>query len=140
MQNARRRWLLEYLVSNGGEAELNEVISHILMLEGKDESSRTRKSVYVSLLQTHLPKLEREQIVKYERSESKIVLINLPDDVKMYFETVGKWDIPWSKYYFFLSIVALFFSIYSFSIIGTAVSATFLTSSLVHIFTSKIKI
>ncbi|MEM3927794.1 MAG: hypothetical protein QXT07_02480, partial [Archaeoglobaceae archaeon] len=54
----RRKCILEHLSQNGGEASVEEVISKILELENKERNYKSRKSVYVSLMQTHLPRLE----------------------------------------------------------------------------------
>ncbi|MEM0503262.1 MAG: hypothetical protein QXX76_00240 [Archaeoglobaceae archaeon] len=136
----RRKCILEHLSQNGGEASVEEVISKILELENKERNYKSRKSVYVSLMQTHLPRLEKEGIVKYDKKMGKIILINLPDDLKMYVETVGKFDIPWSIYYLSLSILMLFvgFIFNNFALI--VASAIFGCSSAINVFTQKIKI
>ncbi len=136
----RRKCILEQLSENGGEASVEEIISRILALENKEMNYKSRKSVYVSLMQTHLPRLEKEGIVRYDKRLGKVILINLPDDLKMYVETVDKFDIPWSVYYLALSISMLFigFIFNSFALI--VASTIFGCSSIINIFTQKIKI
>lgn len=136
----RRKCILEHLLKNGGEADIDEIISRILEFENKERNYKSRKSVYVSLMQTHLPRLEREGIVKYERNLGKIVLINLPEDLNMYVETVGKFDIPWSVYYLSLSTLMLFIGIFFSDFTLITVSAIFACSATINILTQKIKI
>ncbi|MFN3384724.1 MAG: hypothetical protein ACK401_07500 [Archaeoglobaceae archaeon] len=136
----RRKCILEQLLENGGEASVDEIISGILSLENKEVNYKSRKSVYVSLMQTHLPRLEKEGIVRYDKRLGKIILINLPDDLKMYVETVKKFDIPWSVYYLSLSILMLFLG-FIFNSFGLIVaSAIFGCSSAINVLTQKIKI
>ncbi|MEM3139622.1 MAG: hypothetical protein QXU17_05435 [Archaeoglobaceae archaeon] len=136
----RRKCILELLSQNGGEASVEEIISAILSSENKERNYKSRKSVYVSLMQTHLPRLEKEGVVRYNRNMNKIVLINLPEDLKLYAETVGKFDIPWSIYYFSLSILMLLIGLILNNFALLLTSSIFATSSIVNIFTQKIKI
>lgn len=138
--NPRRKCILELLSENGGEASVEEIISRILAFENKERNHKSRKSVYVSLMQTHIPRLEKEGIVRYDKKLGKIILINMPDDLKMYIETVGKFDIPWSVYYLSLSIL-MFLIGFFFNSFGLIVaSAIFGCSSAINILTQKIKI
>lgn len=136
----RRKCILEHLSENGGEASVEELISKILELENKERNYKTRKSVYVSLMQTHLPKLEKEGFVRYDRNLGKILLISLPNGSDLYFETVGKFDIPWSFYYLFLSVLMLFLGLFFQSFPLTVASSIFAVSSAINVFTQKIKI
>ncbi len=134
VNNFRRKVLLEYLSNNDGEGEMNEIISHILLSEGKEETSKTRKSVYVSLLQTHIPKLEAENIIEFVRGEGRIVMLHLPEDVRMHLEKVEKGDIAWSYYYLLLSLITLSASLYLVNFLGAVISLLFTFSSLLNVY------
>lgn len=136
----RRKCILEHLSENGGEASVEEIISRILALEKKERNYKSRKSVYVSLMQTHFPRLEREGIVRYDRNSGKIVLITLPEGINLYAETVGKFDVPWSVYYLLLSILMLFLGFLFQNSALVVSSGIFTISSAINIFTQKIKI
>lgn len=136
----RRKCILEHLSENGGEASVEEIISRILALEKKERNYKSRKSVYVSLMQTHFPRLEREGIVRYDRNSGKIILINLPEGLDLYAETVGKFDVPWSVYYLLLSILMLFLGLFFQNFALVVASTIFMISSLVNILSQKIKI
>ena len=140
ISNRRRKALLEYLIRNNGSVHIKDAVEYILTLEGSDSTSRTRKSVYVSLLQTHLPKLERAKLISFSKSTSQIILLEIPEDMKVYLEAVKKGDISWSRYYFILSAVALGGSAYTMNLWALIISAVFFASSALNIYSQKIKI
>lgn len=140
INNPRRRGIMEYLIENDGTGELNDIIAHIVESEGKEMNSRTRKSVYVSLIQNHIPKLEEEEIIKYERRENKILLLEMPEDMRLYFEVVSRHDIPWSYYYLALSIIILMASYHIQNLFAILISILFLLSAVVNTLTHRMKI
>lgn len=104
--------------------------------------SKVRKSIYVSLLQTHLPKMEKMGIVNYDREMDRLELTAAAENLSVYLETVEKGDIPWSHYYVGLSIVALLGSLLVFTGFVEFVSSMqwlffvdilFLISSVAHL-------
>ncbi len=133
VSNKRRRLLLKYLIENDDSADLEDVIKYICRVEG-DPECRNRKSVYISLKQTHIPKLEKANIIVYNRRENKLILEeSIKKDVKMYIEFVEGVDISWSKYYFGLSFAALVLSFITMNSIGLLISSLFLISSSINI-------
>lgn len=108
--NERRMLLIEFLQMRNGSAELRDIVEYIAEKEGNTDRKH-RKSVYVSLMQTHIPKLEREGILTFERGV--ITLLQVPDNVTLYMEVVQKNDISWSVFYagisFIFAITALWF-------------------------------
>jgi len=60
----------------------------------------------VSLLQTHIPKLESLKVITYNR-EDNVELLPASHDFDIYVETVKKGDIPWSQFYLGLSMFAV---------------------------------
>ena len=67
-----------------------------------------RQSAYVSLHQTHLPKLDELGIVDYDESEKTVSLNDEASrQVSVYMETVPKYGISWSEYYLGVSLVGL---------------------------------
>ncbi|ASJ01220.1 DUF7344 domain-containing protein [Thermococcus gorgonarius] len=108
--NERRMLLIKFLQMRNGRAELREVVEYIAEKEGNTDRKH-RKSVYVSLMQTHIPKLEREGVLTFERGV--ITLLRVPDNVTLYMEVVGRNDISWSTFYagisFIFALTALWF-------------------------------
>ena len=133
VSNKRRRLLLRYLVNNNGRGSLEEVISYICDNEG-DPECRNRKSVYISLKQTHIPKLEKARLVIYDKRSNTLYLEeSYKKDVRMYVEFVEGVDISWSKYYLGLAGVATAGSVYLMDFWALAVSFLFLVSASLNI-------
>lgn len=71
LSNARRRACLEYL--NGAEGELRvRDIARSVAGETADDPDGVAKSVYVSLIQIHLPKLAAYEIITYDETEKLV--------------------------------------------------------------------
>ncbi|WP_158237441.1 DUF7344 domain-containing protein [Halegenticoccus soli] len=69
--NERRRLVVDYLLQNG-DATRRELAEHVAEAEGA-ENERAYKSVYVSLHQTHLPKLEVYGVVRFDEGAGALV-------------------------------------------------------------------
>ncbi|CAD5243428.1 DUF7344 domain-containing protein [Thermococcus camini] len=100
--NDRRMLMVEFLQKSDGRAELRDIVEYIAEMEG-DTDRKHRKSVYVSLMQTHIPKLEREGVVTF--NHGVVTLLKIPDDVTVYMEVVNKHDISWSAFYMGTSLI-----------------------------------
>ncbi|KAB1188163.1 MULTISPECIES: hypothetical protein [Haloferax] len=74
LRNGRRRLVLERLRESGDEQSVGDLAEHIAEVEsGESPPPRNvRQSVYISLHQTHLPKLDTLHIVAYD-SAAKVV-------------------------------------------------------------------
>ncbi|MBE8538575.1 DUF7344 domain-containing protein [Geoglobus acetivorans] len=132
ISNERRKLLLRYLLHNNGRATLEDVITYICEKEG-DPQKRNRKSVYISLKQTHIPKLERARIVYYDRSSNMLHLEErYLNDVKMYIEFVEGGDISWSKYYLVLGSISAAGSLLVMDTLAIVISIALVTSSLLQ--------
>ncbi|WP_318646541.1 hypothetical protein [Methanosarcina sp.] len=108
LQNDRRRCVLEILHKQGNQS-IRSLSEEIARLEsGEDDPKSTiRKSIYVSLLQTHIPKMESLGVVNYDRENDFVELLPAASDFDIYMETVKKGDIPWSHFYIGLSTLAV---------------------------------
>ncbi|WP_297063827.1 hypothetical protein [Thermococcus sp.] len=107
--NSRRMLMIEYLQKSEGRAELRDMVEYIAESEGNTDRKH-RKSVYVSLIQTHIPKLEREGVITFR--QGVVTLVKVPEDVTVYMETVKKNDISWSSFYVGLSLIFLVTALY----------------------------
>ncbi|WP_424003307.1 DUF7344 domain-containing protein [Haloarcula salina] len=76
LSNRRRRNLLRFVESAGGESAVPAITDHLAQSEyGSDEvSASQRKNVYVSLHQTHLPKLADAGVVEYDEQTKRVAL------------------------------------------------------------------
>jgi len=64
--------MIIFLLKNDGEAYIREIAEYICIQE-KNTTSKHRKSVYISLIQTHIPKLRREGLIETKRDLVKII-------------------------------------------------------------------
>ncbi|HII92364.1 MAG TPA: DUF308 domain-containing protein [Methanosarcina sp.] len=116
LQNDRRRYILEFLRTQGSQS-IRSLSEEIARVESKTEEpkSNVRKSVYISLLQTHIPKMESLGIIAYNREQDTVELLPASRDFDVYMETVKKGDIPWSHFYLGLSALAIVGSVTIFT-------------------------
>ena len=142
LQNDRRRCVLEILHSKGSQS-VRSLSEEIARLESgtEDPKSNVRKSIYVSLLQTHIPKMESLGVVTYNREQDLVELLPTSHDFDIYMETVKKGDIPWSQFYIGLSALAVVGSVTIYAGLFEWVSSSqwmlvtsglFMTSSVAH--------
>jgi hypothetical protein len=108
LQNDRRRNVLEILREQGNQSIrcLSEEIARLESGEA-DPKASVRKSIYVSLLQTHIPKMESLGVIICDRENDCVELLPAACNFDIYMETVKKGDIPWSHFYIGLSTLAV---------------------------------
>jgi len=71
----RRRELLRALDRVDGEASVGDLTAEIAAGEhGEDAAARERKTVYVSLYQTHIPRLAEAGVLVYDAREKTVRL------------------------------------------------------------------
>ncbi|MGQ4555195.1 DUF7344 domain-containing protein [Halobellus sp. GM3] len=101
LRNDRRRLVLERLRAGDGTESVSELAEHIGGIEaGESPPPRNvRQSVYVSLHQTHLPKLDELGIVEYDPDAKTVSLAHNASDVGVYMEVVPQYGISWAEYY-----------------------------------------
>jgi hypothetical protein len=142
LQNDRRRCILELLYKQE-KLSIRSLSEEIARMESgaEEPNSSIRKSIYISLLQTHIPKMESLNLIIYSREKDSVELLPAARDFDFYIETVKKGDIPWSQFYLGLSTLAV---VGSFAILTELVkwitsyqwmlfiSIIFLASSLAH--------
>ena len=109
LSNERRQMILTLLREENGALTARELSERIAELEtGESPPPRNiRQSAYVSLHQTHLPKLDELGIVSYNESTKAVELNERADQVSVYMETVPKYGISWSEYYMGVSFLGL---------------------------------
>ena len=108
LRNQRRRLLLDLLQEASGPLTVRELSERIGAIEAdQDPPPRSvRQSVYVSLLQTHLPKLDELGIVDYEEEGRLVGVGDGLREVAVYLETVPKYGLSRAEYYAALALLA----------------------------------
>lgn len=109
LSNERRQMVLTLLRETGESMSARELSERIAELEtGESPPPRNiRQSAYVSLHQTHLPKLDDLGILEYDQSSKTVALNDRADQVSVYMETVPKYGISWSEYYLGLAVLGM---------------------------------
>jgi hypothetical protein len=109
LSNPRRREALRHLGSSPGTISVRELSELVATAEtGKDPAPRNvRESVYISLHQTHLPKLHDLGVVDYDRELKEVALLDRARHVDLYMEVVTKHGVTWGEFYRSLGIVGL---------------------------------
>ncbi|WP_049999114.1 DUF7344 domain-containing protein [Halococcus sediminicola] len=109
LRNERRTQVLRALQREQTTQTLRELSEQLATHEtGEQPPPRNiRESVYNSLHQTHLPKLDKMGIVDYERNRKLITLADDFDQIALYMEAVPENDVPWATYYLALGVIAL---------------------------------
>lgn len=129
LSNSRRRYIIFYLSEAGESLPLKELATKIAAAEsGTPESDITaeeRQRVYISLYQTHLPKLEEADIVSYDDEERTV---ELTDDILrngfFWMDPDGADHARWLRYYLALTalgwvaVVGVALSLPLFSLLG----------------------
>jgi len=105
----RRRLTLECLRQRLNPISLRTLSERVAELEtGESPPPRDlRKSVYVSLHQTHLPKLEDVGVVEYDKQSKEVVLAKHARAFDPYIDVTNPFGITWGIYYRTLGIAGL---------------------------------
>jgi hypothetical protein len=101
LQNDRRRAVLHVLSTSAGQTDLRTLSRRIAEQETGESPppKNIRKSVYNSLHQTHLPKLEREGIVNYDTVRKVVELQDDAPHLNRYLQISTPYGGSWSTYY-----------------------------------------
>ncbi|WP_101298136.1 DUF7344 domain-containing protein [Halegenticoccus soli] len=150
LRNDRRRLVLERLRERDGTETVRDLAEHIASVEsGESPPPRNiRQSVYVSLHQTHLPKLDDLGIVAYDANAKEVTLAEHADEVTVYLEIVPKYGLSWGEYYLGLGLLGLLVliaerfgvpvvSAVDAAVLGGAFFALIVVSAVYHITTQQ---
>jgi DNA-binding transcriptional ArsR family regulator len=109
LSSARRRYVL-YLLRTEGEMELTELAEHVAAWENdttiEELTKQQRKRVYVSLYQTHVPKLADAGLVDYDQDSGEVALAASAPNIDRYLATDDE-QFPWQYIYLPLAVVGL---------------------------------
>ena len=102
-----RRWHVLELLNNENPQDLRSLANDIAAAEsGESPAPReVRQSVYVTLHQNHLPKLDSLDIVQYDDTSKMVSLDDRANQIDVYFEVIEEGELSWSEYH--LSVVLL---------------------------------
>ncbi|WP_128905546.1 DUF7344 domain-containing protein [Halorubrum amylolyticum] len=111
LSSSRRRQILYHLHRRGGRADLRSLARDTAADEtnGTDEpvDSDVVKRFYISLYQTHVPKLEQVGLVRYDADEKTVTLTDRVEDVARVLNEDVDPDRQWALYYGALAVVGV---------------------------------
>jgi len=109
LRNSRRRQVIKQLSNRLGPVTLRELSERIAAEEtGETPPPRkVRDSVYNSLHQTHLPKLDKMDVIDYDKDRKTIRLRERAKQVNRYLRMVTDYGVSWTQFYRTLGVVAL---------------------------------
>lgn len=102
LSNHRRRMVLHQLQEREGPIQVKQLAEEVAAMENgvavEELSSQQRKRVYVSLYQTHLPKMAEMALIEYDRDEGTVQLTGRSADINRYLSDdtseTGPWKLP----------------------------------------------
>ncbi|RZV11712.1 hypothetical protein BDK88_0593 [Natrinema hispanicum] len=107
LSNQRRRYAIHYCKREDDPVTLGDLAEHVAAWELDKEvdeiTSAERKRVYTSLQQTHLPTLERANIIEFD--DRTIELTDEAAELEVYLDIVPGDSIPWGVYYLGLTVI-----------------------------------
>jgi hypothetical protein len=100
LRNDRRRMVIEQLGQTDEPVTARDLSETIAVREsGENPPPRNvRQSVYISLQQTHLPKLEELGIVEYDENTKEVRPAENAAEVGVYMEVVPKYGLSYSEF------------------------------------------
>lgn len=88
LTSPRRRAVICYLKSIGGEATRGELAEHLAAAEHgidpEEVSAQQRKRLYISLYQVHLPRMAEAEVIEYDEDRGTIELTDKADQLVPY--------------------------------------------------------
>lgn len=143
LSNHRRRMVLFCLRQRGGSVGMNELAEQMAAMENNvpvsDLTSQQRKRVYVSLYQTHLPKMADMNIIEYNEEEGVVRLTDQTDEIDKYLTSTDQSTYPWEFHYLGLAVsggTVLLLSFFSVSVFG-AIPILWLSIGLLILFAAS---
>lgn len=102
LSNQRRRFVL-YHLRDVGETSLRELSRLVAAWENdidpEEVTSVQRKRVYTALHQTHLPRLDEDGVVNYDRSRGIVVPTDRLEVFESFLDADETDQRPWNRYY-----------------------------------------
>ncbi|WP_433634412.1 DUF7344 domain-containing protein [Halomicrococcus sp. NG-SE-24] len=110
LKSTRRRYVLYYLRRDGPTAELSILATHVAAWEQdstpEELTPQQRKRGYISLYQTHLPRLEDADLLEFDADAGTVQLSDHAYLLDDYLSANSPSTKPWYRYYLSLSLVS----------------------------------
>jgi hypothetical protein len=118
--------VLYYLRKDEGVVEVRELAEEIAAMENDVEveelTSQQRKRVYVSLYQTHLPKMAQMNAIQYDKDAGTVQLTDQTNNIDRYLTNSEQRSYPWTFHYAVLAVLSA--TTIALSVLGAPIFAT----------------
>ena len=112
LSNSRRRYVLYYLRQESEPIQLIDLAEHVAAWENETDieslTDQERKRVYVSLYQTHIPKLADTGVVTYDKEAGTVALTERRSAINKHLSETED-NIPWQLIYLSEAIIGTLF-------------------------------
>lgn len=102
LSNSRRRYVLYYLRQQSEPVQVTTLAENVAAWENETDieslEEQERKRVYVSLYQTHIPKLADTGLVEYDKDAGTVALADEASSMDEYLSQPEN-DVPWQLIY-----------------------------------------
>lgn len=147
LSNPRRRFALSYLREVGEPVALTDLATAVAAWENDVDpaelTDQQEKRVYVSLYQTHVPKLEQVGVVEYHSDSGQVALAENVSQIERYVPTDTDDPFPWPQVYVAIAAVAAGLYVLAVlnapivgavpqAVVGAVIAGLFLTVAVVH--------
>lgn len=110
LSNHRRRMVLHLLQEREDEIQVKQLAEAVAAMENgvsvEELTSQQRKRVYVSLYQTHLPKMAELSLIDYDRDDGTVRLSGRSADINRYLSGETEETEPWKLPALVLAVIA----------------------------------
>lgn len=146
LSSPRRRYVLYYLRTTDESVKLTDLAEQVAAWENETDpdkiTEQERKRVYVSLYQTHIPRLDDAGIIDYDKESGDIALAEDATNIDDYLSSPEE-TIPWQQIYLALAAVSALllgltaldvavFEAVSETLIAAVIVVAFVITALAH--------
>jgi hypothetical protein len=109
LRNERRRQVLKHLRRSLGSMSLRKLAKRIAREETGESPppKNIKRSVYNSLHQTHLPKLDSQNIVHYDENRKVVSLGDGARNINRYLDMTAPFGLTWGEFYRTIGTIGL---------------------------------
>lgn len=141
LSNERRRGAIHYLAHRDCPVMVEQLVDAVYEWERPDTASRA--SVYSTLVQTHLPRLEEAGVVEFDRERNVVEPTDEFEAIRPYLTDSKERSIGWPEYYLALAAVSIAllvvtwlgvspFAVLDWLTVAALVIVVFFVSSVAH--------
>ncbi len=109
LSSPRRRYILYYLRHSEEPVELTTLAEQVAAWENETNvdniTEQERKRVYVSLYQTHIPRLDEAGVIEYDKDSGMVALASQAREIDNYLDSTEE-TLSWQWGYLLLALVS----------------------------------